>query len=248
MGLDLAIQKRALLALYNLYDREMALPGSVCQRGCSLCCTQRVTATTLEATVMVDFMAKQGIVPGIPEQSGPEGDKGDGPGLTFNEFVAAHLARKEVPHCEIPAWRMAACTFLSEGSCTLYPARPFGCRSFSSLKRCNQDGSAEVPPGQLTVNTVFFQIIEALDREGFWGFLPDVLRLVIDPGVVLKEPGNFGTDNPSENVRKTIPMPGLLACPEERPHLGQILNRIYTTTVDADSTVGELLKKARNRS
>ncbi len=246
MTVDITKKKAALLALYDVYDREAAVKNSACTKGCSSCCTQNVTATTLEAGIIVDFFVEQGAAPCLPDQSRAGKGASTSPGLTFNELAAAHLAQREVPFYEIPAWRMASCPFLHNGVCMVYAARPFGCRSFFSTVRCDQTGIAEVTPLQITLNTVFFQIIEELDSHGYWGFLEDLVRFLTASAAPTPEAKLLEMDALPVNLRKTAPIPGLLVLPEERQQVARLLNLLYTTPVDTETFIGEILKKARD--
>jgi hypothetical protein len=61
---------------------------------------------------------------------------------------------------------------------TVYEARPFGCRCFTSNIDCSVNGYAEVDPFDMTVNHLFLQYIEHIDANGYYGNLTDMVQYI----------------------------------------------------------------------
>lgn len=167
-----------LLRMYALYDRCAAEFAFACRKGCATCCTQSVTMTTLEGELLNDYLAGQpDLLPLLDAMPGQT----SAPPTTINQFAAACLLGEYADEPQ-PAWDFAPCIFLQDNCCAVYPVRPFMCRSFGSRVRCDSSGTAEVEPFFLTLNTVFLQCIEHLDRGRPWGNMYAVLRSIQQSG------------------------------------------------------------------
>ena len=97
------------------------------------------------------------------------------PQLTLNALVEQYH-RNDIPPEEEnnPAW--GKCPMLEGRTCSIYAVRPFGCRVLVSTSRCDQNGFAQMDEWILTVNQVFMQYIEHIDRDGWSGNMVDVLN------------------------------------------------------------------------
>lgn len=202
--------------LYRAYESWASQFSFACGKSCTACCTQSVTMTTLEGKRIITYLQEDQRIEWLNENL-----KNNSPTYipvrTTNQFAADCLAEKESMVGDDSSWDFTPCLFLSGGSCTIYPARPFGCRSFSSLKVCNENSGAEMPPLLVTVNTMIMQMIEQLDCEqGFWGNMIDVLKLL-----------NHDTDD-RERLLPAQANPGFLVPPEERQAVSAFLARIQT--------------------
>ena len=160
--------------LYDLYDAFVAKTDLVCHKGCASCCTCNVTLTSLE---LVYITAALG-----PEKTGALTERVENnlakkrfqPKTTINGFARLCMEGGEIPEEENdPAW--GACPLLSDNTCTIYPVRPFGCRSLVSQEDCSRGGVATLPPLVLTVNNLFMQYIEHMDCHGSSGNLSDMI-------------------------------------------------------------------------
>ena len=148
-------RKAFLAALYAVYGEWAERFPLACRKGCSACCTSSVTMTSLEGVVIFDFLRKAG----------------------REEQFLTLLARTGPPQSRPDGWDFSPCIFLANDACTIYDARPFGCRSFGSLIPCGAGAAAETAPIHLAVNTVFTQVIEgAGSNGGFWGPMTDILQ------------------------------------------------------------------------
>ncbi|MFZ5762396.1 MAG: YkgJ family cysteine cluster protein [Thermodesulfobacteriota bacterium] len=218
-----------LHAIYNAFDRWSSRFPFACQKGCATCCTQSVTMTSLEGEMIRTYLVEQGRG---AEFAGPAfvSTPSQNARLTTNGFVAAHLRGEDV---EEPAgWDLHPCPFLAEDTCTIYPARPFGCRLFASLASCAQTGAAEMPPGYLAASTIMLQLIEHLDQNGRWGTLVEILNGLAGEGraEVFGEP--------------TAPVPGFLIAPDERAAIEPLLYALFDQEINGH-TFEQWLHKAR---
>jgi hypothetical protein len=82
-------------------------------------------------------------------------------------------------------------------------------------------------PVQVTLNTVFMQIIEHLDQGRPWGRMAPVLQSLCAP-----------SDKPLPGLQPAEPLPGFLVPPDEEqeitPYIDRLFQaRIFDTTVEA---------------
>ncbi len=205
--------------IYRIYEKEIVELSFVCRVGCSTCCTQSVTMTTAEGGSIMDYLHREGrALPVLPDTAGRSR-----PACTTNGLAACCLAEMEVPPEIDEAWVYEPCMFLADDRCTIYPVRPFACRSFASLSNCAESGVAEAPDWFITLNIVVSQLVEHLDRGGRWGNMIDVLRYL--------ESGETGVGK--EILLASQPVPGLLVMREELPVVDRFLARL------ADATRGD---------
>lgn len=192
--------------IYRVFAQETADLGFACGPGCASCCTRSVTLTTAEGLLIVDFLRENGRgLPDLPRDLAPLR-----PALTTNGLAGCCLSGREAPPEAESPWLFEPCFFLRDGLCSVYPARPFACRSFGSTVNCGESGMAEAPEWYLTLTIVTNQLLEALDRGGYWGNLADVLaylEAVAGKGVSLAAQGR---------LLPNLPSPGLLVAPEEQ--------------------------------
>ena len=163
---DIDHKKELLNSIYAVYSGWIKRFQLACQKGCSACCIQSVTMTTLEGEVILDFVKRNGMekwLTGKLTQAVPFKSK---PAITMNHFAEACLKHQEIDEDSMGNWDFASCVFLEENICSIYEVRPFGCRSFGSFAQCATDRAAEITSMHLTVNTVFTQIIEHICSDG----------------------------------------------------------------------------------
>jgi len=210
-------KKKVLHAVYRVYSRWVESFPLACHMGCSACCTRSVTMTSLEGEMILDFVKGKGgekwlrekLALVVPEQSRP--------GISTNMFAEACLNHRELDGETFGCWDFAPCVFLEEQICTIYEARPFGCRSFGSLAQCAADREAEMAPIHLAVNTVFTQVIEHIDSDGgYWSTMTDILHSL--------------ADSESRHLKKLLqparPVPGFLLEPREAKVVQVLLQQL----------------------
>jgi len=92
-----------------------------------------VTITSLEGARIVSFLlSKNGGLAPVADIIADAPKRSRHPGPTFNEFAKHCLNQEEPPGGTASDWCLAPCPFLDDNLCTIYPVRPFGCRSFFS--------------------------------------------------------------------------------------------------------------------
>jgi len=126
-------KKELLNSIYGVYSRWVERFPLACQKGCATCCTQSVTMTSLEGEMLLDFLKVQGMVNRLPDQFAQKTTGNKGAAITTNQFAKACLEQQKIDEDPLGSWDFTPCIFLSEGVCTIYEVRPFGCRSFGSV-------------------------------------------------------------------------------------------------------------------
>ncbi len=209
-----------LREIYFLYDRFMAYETSVCKKRCADCCTCNVTITSLEADLLLSSLSpveKKAldirIIRYFPQ-------KRFVPKMTVNTFARWCMEGRNIPEEENdPAW--GHCPLLADDLCTVYDARPFGCRALMSRHLCRDKGHARIPPRVMTANNLFLQAIEHLDSQGFSGNLSDMLTW-------------FPADEPVPPEDRFVPneaIPVLMVPPEHRSDMAPVIQQLSTLLI-----------------
>ena len=227
--IDAQTQQQLLCAIYDVFA-EWAEPFPfACRKGCAACCTRSVTMTTLEGQGIMAYLDAAGRKRELATLAAETG-KPCGQRSTTNTFVGAHLKGEGVE--DGADFDMRPCPLLRQGSCSIYPVRPFGCRLFASMTPCGQNGAAEMPPGYLAAATAMLQCIEHLDSGGRWGTLVELLAGV--------------SDNQAESCGEaTVPIPGFLIAPDERAMVEPLLHRLLHQEISG-KTFEQWLQEARS--
>ncbi len=211
-------QRLLLATLYDAFAQWAGTFTFACGKGCATCCTRSVTMTSLEGDEIIAFLAEAGR---LSELAAPafQPTANRMAQCTTNAFVAAHLRGESVEEAE--NWDLRPCPFLKEESCSIYPARPFGCRLFASLDPCAASGVADMPPGYLAGATALLQYIEHLDNNGCWGTMVELLA---------------GLNTETENCGEpTAPIPGFLIAPDERALVEPLLQGLLAQEVNGQT-------------
>lgn len=223
-----------LYQIYALYDDFSNGLPMACKRGCSMCCTQNVTMTTLEGRAIIEYLSLNDQEALLSLARGTPHSEWYRPTITTNDFALFCLKGKEPPE-EQNDYSGVACRFLSNNECVIYDARPFGCRCFFSTQACETEPCAVVDPFLLTVNTVFLQFIEHIDTGGFFGNLNDVVALLAS--------GHRNNLTNSSVHLSTLPrnrtIPGLLITPEHQERMGPILRDLKRIAYRQASAAGK---------
>lgn len=167
-----------LKQIYALYDEIIKNKNTVCKKGCAACCTCNVTLTSLEAAYLsqaLDTEAKIALKDAV-DRYFPQ--KRYIPKITTNQFARLCMEGHGIPEEENnPAW--GTCPALNTSLCSIYHARPFGCRALMSTILCADHGYAQVLPEIITINTLFMQGIEHLDQKGISGNFSDIMQIFL---------------------------------------------------------------------
>jgi hypothetical protein len=171
------IERRlAVLAhLYAVYDRFCGSLGDLaCRKYCADCCSRNVTLTTLEGLFLLrELPPDQGARLQSALADGVSGSRFR-PRWTTNQMAGFCREGREPPE-DVVDHDGSRCPLLVDEACSIYGLRPFGCRCMVSRHPCGARGYADMDDWVLTVNTVFLQMIEHIDRPGCFGNLQDVL-------------------------------------------------------------------------
>jgi Fe-S-cluster containining protein len=195
---------------YQIHDRFVTTLRPACHRGCRTCCTRNLTITTLEGEGVIAYLKTTGRTDLKTRMVKAGSNTRFVPEITTNQ-LARLCSRGEDPPEEVTAPLEKACSLLENDACTIYPARPLGCRSLVSTTVCRETGFAEVDPFTFTLNTVFLQFTEHLDQEGYTGNLTDILLHLWRQETV--GASNFSA-TPPEHLLTNLPIPMLLVPPE----------------------------------
>ena len=238
------IEKKEILdVIYAKYSTWLDGKTFACQKGCSSCCTQNVTITAVEGEKILDFIRQEKKEKWFAEQLTKE-RRPHKIAHTTNAFARLCLEKKEPQSGgETDESYDGICPFLFEHRCTIYPVRPFACRSFASTENCSENGAARLSEKIVTINTVTMQLIEHLGQREYWGNMIDVLLALSD----VKE---------NENIRKYIedesqitqarartmkaePIAGFLLMPGEEIVVSPYLQSIFNKRV-GDKTIEQI--------
>ncbi len=216
-----------LQEIYLLYDEYLSslAPGAIaCRKTCADCCTPNVTMTRLEGLLIRKSVDREQLTARLPDISSTPFPRYR-PALSTNGYVLTCKSGgdgdpESFADEQSQEGDPSVCPFLENNLCTIYPVRPFGCRCMLSTRPCAQTGCADIDELTLTVSTVFLQLIEHIDKGGFFGNMTDVLyALSCDPT------NAFG----AHTVIANHPIPALMVPPEHRGRIQDIvfsLNRL----------------------
>ena len=219
--------------IYDIYKTFSTRLSVACMRGCSACCTQDVTMTTLEGYRIVEHLISTGQLNLFQRLHRSAHQERFQPTVTTNELAALCMQGEDPPE-EKNDWPRAACPFLSNNECLIYPERPFGCRCFFSRQKCEAIASAVVDPFLLTVNTLFLQFIEQIDAGGLLGNMTDVLLFLESEAQRKQYEVNVSLNHPVRlPVNRCIP--GFLVPPEHHLRIQPILQRIKNISLPQGS-------------
>lgn len=227
------MKHQVLTAIYHHFDEWASSQiTTACRKGCTVCCTQNVTITAIEGELIIDYIKSRGMAKWFTAKL--DGDlPNESPAMTTNEFAKVCLEEKEADPGQGSFDRR--CPFLASGSCMIYKARPFGCRSFISTQTCVPGYPASLPQYFMSAVTAVSQVIEHLGQKEYWGNMLHVLYLLstADDSLSL-----MSSANPEKLVLAQSsclaakPLPGFLISQEDFPRVVPLLNRIFDSKVD----------------
>lgn len=233
-NMDNEVKLGMLQVVYAVYGEWAQGIPFVCKKGCSHCCTQSVTMTTLEGELISQYDQEGILLDDFLKNNDNTVNYGRISTLTTNQFARRCLAGEEIEFAE-ESWQFLPCPFLHDKSCRIYPVRPFGCRSFGSLLYCLETGSAEVPPLAVTINTVLMQIIEHIDQGRPWGNMLNIMgRLHMERVESWNENNGWVTGLVNGSV-VSEPIPRFLIPPEEQEDVDKVLADLYDREVSGKS-------------
>jgi len=208
--------------LYAVYDRFCHSLGDLaCRKFCADCCSRHVTMTTLEGLHLLQGLDADQRRDCLATMARDADQDIFRPRWTTNQ-IATHCREGQDPPDDDVAHDGSHCSLLTDAACPLYAVRPFGCRCMVSRHSCRTQGYADVDDWVLTVNTVFLQTIEHVDRPGCFGNMQDVLR-ALGPE---DQQAAYRDDRPPAEAPGLIPnqpAPMLMVPPEHRERIQPLL-------------------------
>ena len=226
------LKEEVLLAVYEEFAAWAQGMDFVCDKGCAACCTQNVTMTAVEGDLIHGHIWEQGQQAWFAERLQEKGQTGR-PQRTTNQFAAACLAAEDSDPGT--CGNLGPCPFLEQDVCTIYPVRPFACRSFASQHPCGAGQPAQAPEAYLSAVTAVMQVIEHLGQGEYWGNMLDVLAALS----TLPENREYRNLLPAAfaelaqaNLVAAQPLPGFLISPEEWEQVEPLLRAIFDRQVE----------------
>lgn len=214
----------ALDRVFRIYDQFLSSRRIACKKGCSPCCTCNVTLTTLEGYRILERLSIPGTVDPVERISRWKGRNRFQPTVTFNMLADLCAQGADTPEAESEP-PPGACPLLDRNVCPVYPVRPFGCRCMVSETVCVASGAAEMDEFLYSVNTVFVQVIEHLDVDGFTGNLIDVLALLASD-TRRRDYASGAPGPPAGGLISNRPLKRLFIPPEHRSRIEPILSAL----------------------
>ena len=232
-------KKIDLLQVIYRHAGEFHGTGWACKKGCSACCTQSVTMTTLEGREIVSYLKKRG-ASNVCELISKAAGEIDIPKMTTNRFASLCIEEDESHDLEEEgSWNFSTCMFLRDGSCSIYEVRPFSCRCLLSRTPCSEQGYAVMDPVTITLNTVFQQLIEHIDQGGYWGNMVHVV------GSLLMDTDLDCQQQEKQCFSKLLPcspLPGFVITPEEQLEVKRVVSRLFSSSI-AGETFNEAMQE-----
>ena len=235
-GSRCTMKKTILTSIYRNFDSWAGQFSLGCRKGCAACCTQDVTATAVESELVIDYISGNQMESWLVERLDRDLPRMT-PSSTTNEY--AHDCLEGIERDPETAANGGICPFLEEGECSIYPVRPFSCRSFASTVPCRPGNSAVIFPYYLTAVTAVSQIIEHLSQRYFWGNMLHVVYLLAQQNSSTQD-----TKYP-ENRKRLLqaqtscltskPLPGFLISREDCPYVEPLIKKIFAARIGGRS-------------
>ena len=226
------MKHQILHTIYDIFETWSGDLDAACRRKCSGCCSQNVTMTALEGEDILRYVLAEGMVDAFAGRIAAKKSH-QPPPMTTNDFAGACLEGRDVDPGDQP--NLAVCPFLEGDLCTIYPARPFGCRLFVSTKRCSASQPALVPDYYFEASTAVSQVIEHLGQKEYWGNMLDVLPALLDISEFKEIADQLNNTSIIQARLATLtakPLPGFLLSEENGPQVIPLMEKIFNTTVE----------------
>jgi Fe-S-cluster containining protein len=237
----MTIKEQILQHIYTTFDQWAADEERICAQGCTACCSQNVTITALEGERILRYVLSENMVEWLASCLLADNSPYR-PSMTTNAYARSIMAGND-PEPEDPS-SITPCPFLEDGSCALYPVRPFSCRSFISRTRCSPGDPALISDHYAVAAIVTAQLIEHLGQREYWGNMLDVLTALLDASAYREIAALL--DNRARvplarlHTLTAEPLPGFLLSEEERARIVPLLAAIFNAEV-AGKTVEDIL-------
>jgi Fe-S-cluster containining protein len=226
------MKQQILFTIYDIFDQWNKDLEHVCRRGCSACCTQNVTITAVEGEAILRYILAEGMSFWLAEKlASPRTHQP--PQMTTNDFASACLEGQDKPPDE--HHNLAACPFLEENLCKIYPVRPFSCRLFISEKTCSAIHPALVSDYYLEAAAAVTQLVEHLGQKEYWGNMLDVLPALLDITEFREIADHLSSAQIILARMQTLtarPLPGFLLSQEHIQKVSPLLDSIFAAEVE----------------
>ncbi len=226
------MKDQILKTIYTIYTDWSANKELACKKRCSACCTQNVTITALEGEIILRFIQERNMAEWFGQKI-RDNRPPNRPKMTTNDFARACLQGKEVDPGEIS--NQSPCPFLEDDICTIYEARPFGCRILASEKSCSSSQPAVIPDHYFSASTAVAQIVEHVGQKEYWGNMLDVLPALCDISEFNAIANQLNTTIMMQARMRTLtakPIPGFLFTEEDQQTVTPLLEAIFNTEID----------------
>jgi len=220
-----------LKILYDYVETTYKAFPLACKPGCSLCCTQKIFATSIEAYYILDILSEKDFKKLFQIEGYLR------PKLTHNQILLSYKEGAEPSMEEIPE-SLNPCPFLTkEKLCKIYERRPLMCRITASTIPCEK-GLAELPPFLFQISTIVLQLVENIDLGGLYGNILDLLKFLDQYKKGLEE-------EIPDYLLNTVDVDELPILPEEK-ELKKWVGNLYRIPVKEKFTFRDLLQKLRS--
>ncbi|MCJ7774233.1 MAG: YkgJ family cysteine cluster protein [Desulfobacterales bacterium] len=227
--MKISVKLNILNQMNKIYDDFIKSYYLACGRLCAHCCTRNVTLTTLEGYNIVKYIEsfdKSVLLEKVKIDSGKFRYT---PIITTNQLAQMGYEGKDIPDEDTGAVG-ESCPILENDECPIYDVRPFGCKCLVSKRNCKENGYAEIDPFVVTVNNIFYQFIEHIDENGFFGNFTDVL-LFLETRKTFFDDETNATPHPESGLIKNHPLKVLLIPPEHREEVKPLLESLQNIRV-----------------
>ena len=235
----LSLKEEVLVGIYKEFE-EWLSEDTVCEKGCSACCSQNVIVTAVEGELIHRKIRGQGREEWMARKLQEKGST-QKVQLTTNAFAASCLQGDDV--MPVSYGNVEPCPFLEDDCCSIYEVRPFSCRCFISEKQCKPGVPAVIGETYLSASSAVMQIVEHLGQGEYLGNMFDVLLALCDLPENRKYiqllPASL-SDQGRANVTKALPLPGFLLMEEEMEKVGPLLEALFSHKV-GDRTIENIL-------
>lgn len=227
------MKHQILHTIYNIFDQWNSEQEKACQKGCSGCCSQNVTITALEGEDILRYILKENKISWLVDERLSMDRIHQRARMTTNDFAKACLDGKDLDPGDNN--NLAPCPFLDNDLCGIYPARPFGCRLFTSSTTCSARQPAVVSDAYIEAATAISQLVEHLGQKEYWGNMLDVVPSLLDISDFKEIADHLNTTMIMQARMQTFtakPLPGFLISEEHLPEISPLLEAIFNAEVE----------------
>lgn len=232
------MKKQILKTIYSCFSEWSGQYDFQCEAGCSTCCSQNITITALEGEVIVKYCRERKTENWLRQRLAQAAEL---PRMhqTTNQFAQALLNNED--SIDPPPVLEYSCVFLENGSCSIYPSRPFSCRCFASEVKCGSSHAAAVPPHYLYASVAVMQIIEHLGQFEGWGYMTNMVKNHLCSTASADDAWQYrALANTNNNILTAQPLPGFIYPLQQEKQIAPLLESIFSSQVGG-KTIEQIL-------